>query len=346
MNLSANGAALIAEHEGKLNELYDDPAGHCTIGIGHLVHRGNCNGSEPAEFQRGLSDQEVYDLFIIDAQRFVRAVAEMVEVPLTQNQFDALVSFAFNVGEGALAESTLLRKLNAGDYIGAADEFGKWVKADGEVLPGLVSRRAAERALFLKEDGLAADLEHLHPEFRRRVQATGVRVYSGARSTMRQGQLYQDYLAGRGNPANPPGTSWHEFGPGIPGGEWAMAVDFEEPYPHGAPGLCFPVSSEPWHAQPAEITESARVAGAENRLALPAAPKITKELAGMEFTYKFGGEDYVFLGVEGFHGHLPYGSLLDGLKRTKLMHDFDNVDQEFHTGVTELANQLGFIGDV
>ncbi len=75
-------------------------------------------------------------------------VARLVKVPLTQGQFDALVSFAFNLGAAALAGSTLLRKLNAGDCAGAAAEFGKWVHADGTVLPGLVTRRARERALF------------------------------------------------------------------------------------------------------------------------------------------------------------------------------------------------------
>jgi hypothetical protein len=116
-----------------------------------------------------------------------------------------------------------------------------------------------------------ADLSPLHPVFRQRVEATGVPVYSGGRSTVRQGELYDGWvrrLPGY-NPANPPGTSWHEYGPGIPGGRWTLAVDFEEPYPHGAPGLCFPIPKEPWHAQPAEITEGARVAGAELRLPTP-----------------------------------------------------------------------------
>lgn len=278
--LSTNGAAMIAGHEGKSNRLYNDPVGHCTIGIGHLVHRGNCNGSEPESFRRGLSDEEVYDLFIRDAKRFIDAVNRLITVPLSQNQFDALVSFTFNLGEGALEESTLRRKLNAGDYAGAANEFGRWVKADGEVLPGLVRRRREEAELFLTpdddtekdDDPMAADLEHLHPTFRDRVLAAnkqfGTSVLSGARSTERQRQLYQDFQAGRGNPANPPNTSWHEYGPGLTGGEWAMAVDFNKPYPHGAPGIIFPIKGEPWHGQPSEIPQSARVAGAEKRLPL------------------------------------------------------------------------------
>lgn len=118
------------------------------------------------------------------------------------------------------------------------------------------------------------DLANLHPVFRERVRAavaaTGTTVYSGARSTEEQARLYRDFRAGKGNPANPPGTSWHEYGDGIPGGSWALAVDFAEPYPHGFPGLIFPVAKEPWHSQPAEIAEPARVAGADKRL--PSAP--------------------------------------------------------------------------
>lgn len=139
-----------------------------------------------------------------------------------------------------------------------------------------------------------ADLDHLHPEFRRRVEATGVAVNSGARSHARQAQLYQcrqDKLRtgvcncpDGCNPANMPGSSWHEFDEGaafpntdsaaspLVGGAWAMAVDFAEPYPHGADGLCFPIPGEPWHGQPSEVTESYRVVGAWRRLPTPAPP--------------------------------------------------------------------------
>ncbi len=127
---------------------------------------------------------------------------------------------------------------------------------------------------------MAANLEFLHPVFRDRVLATGADVVSGARSHERQQQLWDDYQAGRGNPANRPGTSWHEYDESVAwppadgqsalvGGPWAMAVDFAEPYPHGAEGLCFPIPGEPWHAQPAQITESQRVDGAAERLPPP-----------------------------------------------------------------------------
>ncbi|EDH9820259.1 TPA_asm: lysozyme, partial [Salmonella enterica subsp. enterica serovar Typhimurium] len=76
-------------------------------------------------------------------------VSRLVKVKLTQGQFDALVSFAYNLGARTLSSSTLLRKLNSGDYAGAADEFLRWNKAGGKVLNGLTRRREAERALFL-----------------------------------------------------------------------------------------------------------------------------------------------------------------------------------------------------
>jgi lysozyme len=79
-----------------------------------------------------------------------RAVRKLVKLPITDNQFDALVSFVFNVGEPAFAKSTLLRKLNSGDYAGAASQFGRWNKQKGVVLNGLTRRRGMERALFLR----------------------------------------------------------------------------------------------------------------------------------------------------------------------------------------------------
>lgn len=348
--LSARGAALIADHEGKVNQLYNDPVGHCTIGIGHLVHLGNCDGSEPEEFKRGLSDQEVYDLFISDAKRYIDAVNDLVTVPLSQNQFDALVSFTFNLGEGALEGSTLRSKLNAGDYEGAAAEFGKWVKAGGQVLAGLVRRRKDEAELFLTpdEEPTVADLENLHPVFRARVleacSAAGTSVLSGARSTERQRQLYDDYLAGQGNPANPPGTSWHEHGEGIPGGVHAMAVDFNQPYPHGQPGLIFPIKGEPWHAQPEEIPESARVAGAENRLPKtdPSTPQ--GDLRMLTFRYIFGGQDWVFDGPSKLFFQLnderQITEVLDPLGVPKL----GEVSDATHRRYSEVAQSAGFTG--
>lgn len=159
MNLSDNGARFIAGHEGMVLQTYNDPANHCTVGIGHLVHKGSCTAADRAQWGK-LTEQQAFDLFRSDARRFIDAVAAAVTVPLTQNQFDALTSFSFNVGEGAFRKSTLLRKLNAGDYAGAAAEFPKWNKAGGKVLKGLVRRRAEEAALFRRLDaGGAATIQ-------------------------------------------------------------------------------------------------------------------------------------------------------------------------------------------
>ncbi|WP_312069487.1 lysozyme, partial [Acinetobacter sp.] len=79
------------------------------------------------------------------------SVNNLVKVPLSQNQFDALVSLTYNIGSTAFKNSTLLKKLNAKDYAGAADQFLRWNKGGGKVLKGLVRRREAERALFLKK---------------------------------------------------------------------------------------------------------------------------------------------------------------------------------------------------
>jgi lysozyme len=148
MRLSRAGAELIARFEGFVPRPYDDAAGHATIGFGHLIHHGRVTAADRARWgtisrERGLA------LLSEDAREATRAVEQHVRVSLTQEELDALVSFVFNVGAGAFASSTLLRKLNAGDRHGAADELLRWSRADGRVLEGLLSRRRAERALFL-----------------------------------------------------------------------------------------------------------------------------------------------------------------------------------------------------
>jgi len=146
--LSANGAAFVARFEGCYLRLYNDPVGHCTIGIGHLVHRGNCNGTEPAELRKGITVQRAYELLAQDAADVSAAIRRYVKVPLTRYQFDALCSFGINCGTGAIQSSTLTRKLNAGNYAAVPSELMRWVYADGQQLPGLVRRRRAEGKLF------------------------------------------------------------------------------------------------------------------------------------------------------------------------------------------------------
>lgn len=139
MQISKAGLDLIKQFEGLYLKAYRCPAGVPTIGYGHTA--GVAMGQT-------ITEQHADEYLRRAVRMFERAVERVVKVPLTQGQFDALVSFAFNLGAGALQSSTLLRLLNSGDYAGAADQFGRWTKAGGRVLPGLVRRREAERRLF------------------------------------------------------------------------------------------------------------------------------------------------------------------------------------------------------
>lgn len=144
MKLSARGLDLIKKHEGPAATVpYICPGGKRTIGYGHVI--------KPGENLRAITQKQAEQLLAQDVEYFEEAVNSLVKVPLTQNQFDALVSFALNVGAGGLGSSTLLRILNTEDYKRAAEEFTRWDKAGGEVQPGLVRRRLDERSLFLSE---------------------------------------------------------------------------------------------------------------------------------------------------------------------------------------------------
>ena len=140
MNISIKGLGLIQEFEGCKLDAYKCPAGIWTIGIGHTkdVKEGD-----------KITEAQALDLLREDITWVENAINDHVKVKINQNQFDALSSFIFNVGAGAFSLSTLLKKLNAADYEGAANEFPRWNKASGKELPGLTRRRAAEKALFL-----------------------------------------------------------------------------------------------------------------------------------------------------------------------------------------------------
>ncbi|MGJ3251504.1 MAG: lysozyme [Elainellaceae cyanobacterium] len=141
--MNAKGLRLIKSFEGLRLEAYLDPVGIWTIGY------GTTSGVRPG---MEITAAEAEDLLKRDLRRFEAAVSRNVKVPINDDQFSALVSFTYNVGEGALASSTLLKLLNQGDIRGAADQFLRWNKAGGRVLAGLTRRRKAERALFLGED--------------------------------------------------------------------------------------------------------------------------------------------------------------------------------------------------
>jgi len=145
MQTSSRGIALIKEFEGCRLTAYLDSVDVWTIGFGwtHPV--------EGKSIRRGMTiNQATADrLLKTGLVTFENDILKVVKVKLNQNQFDALVSLTYNIGSRALSTSTLLRKLNAGDFIGAADEFLRWDKAGGKVLAGLARRRRAERQRFL-----------------------------------------------------------------------------------------------------------------------------------------------------------------------------------------------------
>ena len=134
------GLNLIKDFEGLRLNSYRDAVGVWTIGYGHTGTAG------PGQ---RITNAQATALLREDVATFENAVTRAVRVPVTANQFAALVSFTYNVGSGALNSSTLLRRLNAGDTLGAADEFLRWNRAGGQVLAGLTRRRVAERDLFL-----------------------------------------------------------------------------------------------------------------------------------------------------------------------------------------------------
>lgn len=145
MQISNAGISLIKEFEGCRLKAYQDSVGVWTIGYGWTQP---VNGRKIGPGM--VIDQATAErLLKCGLVQYEQGVNQLVKVIVTQGQFDALVSFAYNLGLRSLSTSTLLRKLNAGDRQGAADEFGKWVNAGGVRLNGLVKRREAERKLFL-----------------------------------------------------------------------------------------------------------------------------------------------------------------------------------------------------
>ena len=144
MKLSSNGLSLLESFEGFRSKAYKvvKTEKYYTIGYGHYgpdVHFGDMITKAKAEA-----------LLKSDVATAEKVVNEYVKVKLNQNQFDALVSFVYNVGAGAFSSSTLLKELNQGDYQAASAQFPRWNKSGGKVLPGLVTRREKEKALFDK----------------------------------------------------------------------------------------------------------------------------------------------------------------------------------------------------
>lgn len=140
MKTSQKGIDLIKRFEGCRLKAYKCPANVWTIGYGHT---GNVKPNDV------ITQEQAEELLKRDLISFENSVSKLIKIAVTQNEFDALVSFAFNVGVGALANSTLLKLLNAGNTKGASEQFGRWVYAGNKVLEGLIKRRNAERELFM-----------------------------------------------------------------------------------------------------------------------------------------------------------------------------------------------------
>ena len=130
---------LVKEFEGFRPTAYLCPAGVWTIGY------GTTENVEPGD---EVTEQEAEEMLMGDLLEASKAIDDLVDVPLTQEQYDGLCSFIYNVGRDAFRNSTMLRLLNAGDYDGAAKQFPRWNKGGGRVLAGLTRRREAERQMF------------------------------------------------------------------------------------------------------------------------------------------------------------------------------------------------------
>jgi lysozyme len=143
MRTSPKGVALIKQFEGLRLAAYPDPAtGGDPWTIGYGSTRGVTKGMT-------ITADQAERMLLNDIARFEPQLDALVKVPLKQGQWDALMSFVYNLGAANLESSTLLKLLNAGDYAAAGDQFARWNKAAGKIMAGLTARRAAERAMFL-----------------------------------------------------------------------------------------------------------------------------------------------------------------------------------------------------
>ena len=142
-HLTDDGLALIKRFEGFAPEIYICPGGWPTIGYGHVVR-----DDERERFADGIDEATAEDLLRRDVASAERAVLRLIRVPLEDGRFDALCSFAFNLGAGALQRSTLRRKVNREEHDAVPAEFRRWVWAGGRKLKGLIRRREAEAELY------------------------------------------------------------------------------------------------------------------------------------------------------------------------------------------------------
>ena len=150
-SINAAGLALLKEFEGLKLEVYLDGNGYKTVGYGHKL-----TDDDDLDVGDTITQEDANQYLGDDLEDTQDAVSDLTAVDLNDNQFSALVSFTYNEGAGRLKGSTLLRKLNTGDFAGAAAEFGRWTYIGSEISGGLVRRRAAERELFLTPEDESA----------------------------------------------------------------------------------------------------------------------------------------------------------------------------------------------
>lgn len=154
MQVGPHGKMLFKEWEGLVPHEYLDSGGAPTIGIGHLLTRSERTSGkiilrgQSLDYRNGFTEQQCWDLLDQDLDGVERTINDAVKVPLNQNQFDALVSFAFNVGDNAFRDSTLLKLLNQGQYDQVPAQLRRWVRDNGHVVQGLINRREKEIVLW------------------------------------------------------------------------------------------------------------------------------------------------------------------------------------------------------
>jgi lysozyme len=154
LQMSQRGKELLAQWEGVELKVYKDSAGLPTIGVGHLLTRDELTSGkisirgEPIKYANGLTRQQAIELLDQDLDKFEEVINSSVKVDLSQNQFDALVAFTFNVGANAFRSSTLLKVLNQGQYLEVPNQLRRWVFSGGQRVQGLANRREKEIALW------------------------------------------------------------------------------------------------------------------------------------------------------------------------------------------------------
>lgn len=141
MKTSQNALTLIKKYEGFSAKTYICPAGKTTIGYGHVLKSGE-------KFLRAISKQDAEEILKKDVEITETELEKLITINITQNQFDALVSLAYNIGSGNFAKSTLLKLLNTGDIKATSEQFNRWIYSNGKVLDGLKTRREEEKLLF------------------------------------------------------------------------------------------------------------------------------------------------------------------------------------------------------